>query len=300
MSLKIKNFTKYYGDKKVLDNVSFTLNKPEALGLVGLNGAGKTTTIRMIIDLIKKDKGEVIFKNKKLDLSKTKIGYLPEERGIYQRVKVKEQLIYFAKLKGMSKKEAEENISYWIDRTSLTDLSNTLCEKLSKGNQQKVQLIIAFMNDPDIIILDEPLSGLDPVNQELIREILNEFISKGKYVIVTSHQMNVIDEFCSSLVMLKEGKVVLSGNIEDIKNEYEKNTLLIKGDSDLRNYLLDKYKDNYKINDNDEIEIAIESKDETKTILKDLTKNNFLVEKFEIKTPTLREIFIEKAGDKNE
>lgn len=302
MSLIVEKLDKSFNNKKVVDEISFKMLKPSALGLVGLNGAGKTTTIRMIVDIIKKDSGKVLWNDETLDRNKVKIGYLPEERGIYQKVKVKKQLLYFARLKGMNEKEATSAVDYWSKKLEIEEYLNKYAKELSKGNQQKVQIACSLINNPDLIILDEPLSGLDPVNAELITNVLREQITKGKYVIVTSHQMNVIEEFCTELVMLKEGKIVLQGNIEKIKKEYIKNIICIDGDAKTKQTLKDNFENEYsiKLNATNELEISYDNENAKEKILEYIVKNKLDIKKYEIKKPTLREIFIEKAGEVNE
>ena len=193
MGLKVKNVSKYFNDKLVIDNISFEINEPGVLGLLGTNGAGKTTTIRMILGIIKRDKGEITWNGKAVDRKNVNFGYLPEERGIYPKSKIFEQLLYFAELKGMKVQEAAKEIKYWMERLKIDEYQNMTAEKLSKGNQQKVQFITSILNDPELIVLDEPFSGLDPVNTELLKEVIIELVKKGKYIIMSSHQMTSIE-----------------------------------------------------------------------------------------------------------
>lgn len=298
MGLLVKKLNKSFNNVKVVNNVSFEMKKPSALGLVGVNGAGKTTTIRMIIDILKKESGSVIWNGEEFDRDKIKIGYLPEERGIYPKTRIKDQLIYFAKLKGLNDEEAKNSLNVWSKKFKVEKYLEKIPEELSKGNQQKVQLLTVFMHNPDLIILDEPLSGLDPINAELIKNLLNELIKKGKYIIITSHQMNIIEDFCSHIVMLKEGKVIMSGNIEELKDKLQKNILIINGEKKLMNFLKEKY-DAKKLS-NSICEIELKDKKESSKILEEIVACKYEIEKFEIRKPTLREIFIDKAGDNNE
>ena len=223
MALNVDGLVKVYGDKKVVDHLSFSVEKPGVFGLLGTNGAGKTTTIRMILGMLKKDGGTVTWNGEEFNSKKIAVGYLAEERGIYSKFTVLDQLIYFGELKGMSRKDALKSIDYWLDRLEATEYKNKKAEQLSKGNQQKIQFIAALISNPEILILDEPLSGLDPVNTDLFKEVIKEEIAKGKYIIMSSHQMNTIEEFCENLVILNKGKTVLSGNLNEIKKSYGRN-----------------------------------------------------------------------------
>ena len=220
MGLILKNVSKTFTGKKVVDNISFSLGEPGVFGLLGTNGAGKTTTIRMLLGIIKKDSGEITWNGKKVDRKSVNFGYLPEERGVYPKVKIYDQLMYFAELKGMKRSEADKTISEWAKRLKVEEYIQQPAEKLSKGNQQKIQFIIAVMNNPELIVLDEPFSGLDPINTEMLSEVMKELISQGKYIIMSSHQMTSIEEFCTNLTILNKGNTVLQGNLEEIKQSY--------------------------------------------------------------------------------
>ena len=233
MGLVVKNVNKSFGDKHVVDNISFELKKPGVFGLLGTNGAGKTTTIRLILGIIKKDSGEITWDGKEVTRGNVNFGYLPEERGLYPKSTVYDQLVYFANLKGLGKKEADEAVRYWLGKLNLMEYINSPAEKLSKGNQQKVQFVTAMLHNPDLIVLDEPFSGLDPVNTEVLSNIMKELVSEGKYIIMSSHQMGVIEEFCSDLVILNRGKTVLKGNLKKIKDSYETNKVMLETDNDV-------------------------------------------------------------------
>ena len=221
MGLKVENVSKHFGEKLAVDNISFDINKPGVFGLLGTNGAGKSTTIRMMLGILKKDSGEITWNGKKVERKNVNFGYLPEERGIYPKSKIYEQLLYFAELKGMKKENASKEIDYWMDKLKVSEYKNMTAEKLSKGNQQKVQFITAILNDPELIVLDEPFSGLDPVNTELLKEVILELVEKGKYIVMSSHQMTSIEEFCSDVVIINKGKTVLKGNLKEIKDTYK-------------------------------------------------------------------------------
>ena len=228
MVLEFKNIEKSFGEKKVLTGVSFKAEGGKAFGLLGRNGAGKTTSIRILMDVFPANSGEVLIDGQQIDYNKIGIGYLPEERGLYPKKIILDQLTYFAELKGMSRKEAVKSIDYWLDRLGMTEYRNKKLETLSKGNQQKIQLITALAHDPDIVILDEPFSGLDPVNAMLLKDVVKEQISKGKIVLFSSHQMSYIEEFCDSIAILNNGVVALQGDLHDIKRDYPRDRLVVK------------------------------------------------------------------------
>ena len=230
MKLEIKNLTKKFGDKKVLKDLSFTVESGKAFGLLGRNGAGKTTTIRILMQVFQPTSGKVLLDGKPIDYSKVSLGYLPEERGLYPNDKIVDQLIYLAALKGVDKKTAIASIDYWLDFLQMTDYKNAKLKTLSKGNQQKIQLISCIVHNPDIVIFDEPFSGLDPVNSQLLEEVVREQIKRGKIVLFSSHQMDYVSEFCDDILILKEGEIKLQGNLRQILKNHRKNKLLVKSD----------------------------------------------------------------------
>lgn len=296
MGLTIKNVSKSYGDKKVVDNISLEISKPGVYGLLGTNGAGKTTTIRMLLGILKKDSGEITWNGKEVERKHVNFGYLPEERGVYPKVNVYTQLMYFAKLKGMKEEKADEAIKYWMKRLEVEEYMNMTAEKLSKGNQQKIQFITAVVHDPELIVLDEPFSGLDPVNTEIIRNVILELIKKGKYIIMSAHQMSVVEEFCTDILILNKGKTVLQGNLKQIKESYKANKLYISTKQDIKQYVKEQNLNIYLEKDN-EYEIDIKEEEQGYKLFNELAKNNVQVEKFEIKKPSLHDIFIEKVGE---
>lgn len=225
MELQIKNLSKKFGAKQVLDGVSFTATSGRAFGLLGRNGAGKTTTIRLLLGVFPQDEGEILIDGKPIDHDKLKIGYLPEERGLYPKKKVKEQLVYFAELKGMKKKDAAKSVDFWLDRLEMSEYADKKLDTLSKGNQQKIQLVTALAHDPQVIVLDEPFSGLDPVNALLLKSVVREEIAKDKIVLFSSHQMGYVEEFCDDVAILSHGKIAVSGSLAEIKDGYPKNKL---------------------------------------------------------------------------
>ena len=294
MSLELKDVSKSYNGKKVVDNISFTMDKPGAFGLLGANGAGKTTTIRMILGIISKEKGVINWKGNQVVRENVNFGYLPEERGIYPKSKLCDQLIYFANLKGIGKKEAKAEAEYWCKKLEVYEYFDKPAEQLSKGNQQKVQLITALIHKPELLILDEPFSGLDPVNTKMIKEIINEVIAGGTYVVLSSHQMPVVEEYANEILILNKGKTVLQGNLSEIKSSYGKNNLMVKAKQDISKFIkpeleiIEKTVNTY--------ELKLKEETQAESLLKELVTNGITIEKFELKEPSLQEIFIEKVG----
>ncbi len=227
MRLQTENLTKSFGEKQVLKGVSFSVESGRALGLLGRNGAGKTTTIRVIMQVFSPDGGAVLLDGKPLNTDRVKIGYLPEERGLYPKKPIFEQLLYFGRLGGLTKKQAAANAERLLGRLEMTEYRDKRLDTLSKGNQQKIQLVATLITDPDIVILDEPFSGLDPVNAKLLKDIVKEMIAGGKIVLFSSHQMNYIEEFCSDIAILNNGKIVLAGDIGEIKRSFDRRTVEI-------------------------------------------------------------------------
>lgn len=296
MGLKIEHVSKSYGDKKVVDDICLEISKPGVFGLLGTNGAGKTTTIRMLLGILKKDEGQITWNGKEVARKHVNFGYLPEERGIYPKTKIYDQLMYFAKLKGMSKEKADEAIHFWMKRLEVEQYMDMTAEKLSKGNQQKVQFITAIVHNPELIVLDEPFSGLDPVNTELIRNVIVELIKQGKYIIMSAHQMSVVEEFCTDILILDKGKTVLQGNLAQIKDSYQANKLEIVAKENIERYCKECNLPIVLAKEN-EFEIKINEEEEALLLLRRLVENKVAVEKFEIKKPSLHDIFIEKVGE---
>ena len=227
MELKLSNLEKSFGEKKVLHGISLKVESGSPFGFLGRNGAGKTTSIRIIMGVLLADSGEVTIDGKPIDRSKTRIGYLPEERGLYPKKEIMEQLIYFGVLKGMSRREAAESAKSILQRLDMGQYAKSRLETLSKGNQQKIQLAATLVAKPDIVILDEPFSGLDPVNALLLKDIIEELALQGKLVLLSSHQMNYIEELCPEIAILNGGNIVLSGRIRDIKRSYDRRRMVI-------------------------------------------------------------------------
>lgn len=324
MSLEIKNIVKKYGDKTVVNNLSFKMDKPGVYALLGTNGAGKTTTIRIILGMLSHEQGEVLWNDKPLDPMTTNVGYLAEERGLYPKYTLMDQLVYFAKLKGVSRKDAEERIKYWAEKLKVEEYiypdredevqkgrksalmggktkksKKKTADQLSKGNQQKIQLMAALISDPEIIVLDEPLSGLDPVNADLFKGIIKEEIAKNKYIIMSSHQMETIEEFCTDITILNRGNAVLQGNLNEIKKSYGRVNMQIKCDCPIDEYIrdfgfekVDKTAEEYFI--------KVSGEEQAMEFLKLLTDKKVPIVKFELREPSLHEIFVEKAGNADE
>ena len=248
MILDIQNLHKSFDGKEVLHGISFSVKSGKALGLLGRNGAGKSTTIRILMDVFKANEGTMIIDGKIFHPKDYNIGYLPEERGLYPKKKVSEQLIFLSQLRGLSNKEAKDNVKKWLKRLGIEEYEHRVLDTLSKGNQQKVQLAQTLMCDPDIIILDEPFSGLDPVNSQILKDVIEEQIQEGKLVIFSSHQMNYVEEFCEEIVILHHGDIVLQGNLKQIKKDFGRNRIVLRAThNDLDHVLREQCKDLFQI-----------------------------------------------------
>ena len=296
MGLILENVSKTFVSKKAVDGISFSLNRPQVFGLLGTNGAGKTTTIRMLLGIIKKDSGEITWNVKKVDRKSVNFGYLPEERGVYPKVKIYDQLMYFAELKGMNKQEANNAIQNWAKKLKVEEYMEMPAEKLSKGNQQKIQFMTAIIHNPELVVLDEPFSGLDPVNTELLKNIIIDLVKRGKYVIMSAHQMATIEEFCTDILILNKGKTVLQGNLREIKEGYPANRLQIEVNEKINKYV-EKFGLEIENEKNNDYTIKINNEKKAHELLQELVKNGIIINKFEIKKPTLNDIFIEKVGE---
>ena len=296
MGLVLKNVSKTFVGKRAVDNISFELNKPGVFGLLGTNGAGKTTTIRMLLGIIKKDSGEITWNGKVVDRKSVNFGYLPEERGVYPKTKIYNQLMYFAELKGMKKEEADEAIKNWAKKLKVEEYLDKPAEKLSKGNQQKIQFMTAVIHNPELLVLDEPFSGLDPVNTELLKNIIINLVKEGKYIIMSAHQMSTIEEFCSDILILNKGKTVIKGNLKEIKDTYPANRVQIETNENIDT---DIKKLGFEIENIKNYSYTVKIFDEQKAheLLKELVIKGITINKFEIMKPTLNDIFIEKVGE---
>lgn len=297
--LVLNQVSKSFAGKKVVDKVSLKLDKPGVYGLLGTNGAGKTTTIRMLLGIINKDSGEITWNGQAVNRKDVNFGYLPEERGVYPKTKILDQLIYFAELKGMNKVDAEKSIRKWAKRLKVEEYLEMPAEKLSKGNQQKIQFMTAIIHDPDLVVLDEPFSGLDPVNTTILKDIIINLVKSGKYVIMSAHQMATIEEFCSDILILNKGKTVLQGNLKDIKAAYPANRVEIDVDEDINKYI-SPAKLTILNEKNHQYTLRISNEAEAENLLKQLVENHIKINRFEILKPTLNDIFIEKVGATSE
>ena len=296
MALKVENLRKTYGDVVAVDDLSFSMDSPGVFGLIGTNGAGKTTTIRMMLGLLSADAGTALWDGRPIRRETLSFGYMPEERGIYMKNRVGEQLTYFGMLKGMSRADAKASVSKWLDRLGVSEYADKNAEKLSKGNQQKIQLIAAVVNDPILVVLDEPFSGLDPVNADLLREVIGEMVDAGKYVVMSSHQMAVVEEYCENLVLLHKGKAVLSGSLREIKAGYGHTNLVVSGAGDTAQLANQLGLQKLAARANED-EYRITGDAMAQAFLKALVEKGQYPVKYEIREPSLNEIFIEKAGE---
>ena len=302
MKLEIKNIYKSFGSKKVLKGVSFSAESGEAFGLLGRNGAGKTTSIRILMDVFAPESGEVLIDGKPVNYDKIRIGYLPEERGLYPKKKIIDQLVYFAELNGMSKRDAVKAVDYWLKRLKMSEYRNKRLDSLSKGNQQKIQLITALAHNPQIIILDEPFSGLDPVNAMLLKDVVKEQIEKGKIVLFSSHQMNYIEEFCSKIGIINNGEMVLQGSLHDIKRNYVRDRLVVR--TEYPKKIIEKLGSQCTAKERGELIIKLKSAEDKQRMMRELT-DNFDIDEIKVYEPSLNDIFVQYTSkgeqeDKNE
>lgn len=296
MGLSVNELSKTFDTKKAVDRISFEMTEPGVFGLIGTNGAGKTTTIRMILGIIRMDEGTAAWNNAPISRETMSFGYMPEERGIYTKSKVMEQLVYFGMLRGMNKTDARNSTAKWMDRLGVTEYKDMIAEKVSKGNQQKIQLIAALIHNPELIILDEPFSGLDPINTEMMSNLISELVDEKKYIVMSSHQMSTVEEFCEELVMLHNGKTILQGNLRKIKAGYGHTNLAVRTAQDIS--MLAKESGMSVITQHaDEVEFSITGDDMADAFLSRLVGAGIYPIKYEIREPSLHEIFIEKAGE---
>ena len=305
-AIETTNLTKKFKDKTVVENLNLQIKQGELFSLLGTNGAGKTTTIRILMDVFRANSGEILINGKKFKPLYYKIGYLPEERGLYPKRKVAEQIIYLATLRGLSKKEAKENTYKWLKKLGVEEYADRKLDTLSKGNQQKVQLAQTLVANPEIVILDEPFSGLDPVNSQILKDCINELIADNKLVIFSSHQMSYVEEFCEDIAIVNKGEIILSGNLKDIKKKFGENRLVLSA----CNYSLEKLKEVCENNFSELVDVnEVKKEFIVLELKKDISKKQLLlalinsgvdIEKFGEYEPTLTDIFVLKAGDNNE
>lgn len=297
--LIVDKITKYYGDFRAVDNLSFKVKEGEIFGLLGVNGAGKTTTFRMIMGLLEPTSGSITLDGKKIDYSVTdKIGFLTEERSLLLKMTVKEQCLFYGTLKGMSENDILTKLDTLLNRFNISEYKDKKIKELSKGNQQKVQFITAIINDPKLLILDEPFSGLDPINIELFKNVILEMSKKGSMIIFSSHQMNHVELFCKKIVVMLRGKAVLDGYISDIKEQYRKKNILIK--AEIPKDVLESIDGVLSVTEKaDEFEVKIENSSVVDNVFKVVSKCK-CVTKFVVEEPSLNEIFVERVGESYE
>lgn len=324
MSLVVKNLKKSYGDKVVVDDLSFEMPGPGVYALLGTNGAGKTTSIRMMLNMLTRDGGEVLWNGQPLTTDNCNVGYLAEERGLYPKYTLMDQLMYFASLRGVPKAEAKERIRYWAKRLEAEEylypqvsaapalgenkkfkktprkkaFKPKLADQLSKGNQQKIQFMIALISDPELIILDEPLSGLDPVNTDLFKGIIREQIAAGKYLIMSSHQMATVEEFCTDITIMNRSKPILQGNLNEIKKSYGRVNLHLKTEQEAADII--KASGAVIVTEKErEYQIKVTGEEQANRLLRNLMNAGITVITFDLREPSLHEIFVEKVSEAN-
>lgn len=293
MILELRNVEKSFGEKRVLRGISFSAEGGRAFGLLGRNGAGKTTAIRILMNVFPANAGEVLIDGRPIDYAKIGIGYLPEERGLYPKKTIIDQLVYFAELKGMSTKDATRAVDRWLDRLGMREYRNKRLDTLSKGNQQKIQLITALAHDPDLVILDEPFSGLDPVNARLLKDIVREQIERGKIVLFSSHQMSYIEEFCDSIAILNAGRIVLCGDLAEIKRNYVRDKLVVRTQRPAR--ILSDFGTACTAMDGDALLLQLASPDAKRATMARLAAE-YDVDEIKVYEPSLNDIFVEYAS----
>lgn len=306
MKLEVKEIRKSFGEKEVLHGVSFEVESGKALGLLGRNGAGKTTTIRILMDVFHANSGEILIDGKKFVPSEYQIGYLPEERGLYPKRTVMEQMIYLAQLRGLNKKAAETNARRWLNRLEVAEYETRKLETLSKGNQQKVQLAATLVADPDIVILDEPFSGLDPVNSQILKDVVSELIADGKLVIFSSHQMSYVEEFCDHIAIINQGEVVLAGQLKEIKKAYGEKRLVLAAENLPQEALAERvtkeFSDLVRLSGRKKEFLILELADghTKRELLERLAKSDIGIERFGNYEPSLNDIFVAKVGEQED
>lgn len=302
MQLSLKDITKSFDKKTVLKGISFDVQSGQAFGLLGRNGAGKTTTIRIIMQFFHADGGQVTINGKDLKDSKVRFGYMPEERGLYPKIKIFDQLVYLGELSGQDKTAVKENVYSLLKKVKLESYANKKLKVLSKGNQQKIQLVATLISDPDIIILDEPFSGLDPVNSILLEDIIREEIDKGKIVMFSGHQLNYIEKCCDDVAIINDGKIVISGNINKIKDEYSRDMIDIRTSEYGSLGELLQHSNYVSSFENNEQNFKVKLKNEImkKDLFFEIANQNIDVDNFSVHRPDLNDIFVEYTKEINE
>ncbi len=295
VSLELKNVTKKFGSFTAVDDLSISIPENEMFGFLGGNGAGKTTTFRMVLGILESTAGQITWNDKPINYSTSPyIGYLPEERGLYPKLKVRDQLVYLARLRGMEKKAALRELEYWLDRFKVPEYIDKKVEELSKGNQQKIQFISAVLHKPKLLILDEPFSGLDPVNVEQLKSAVVDLKNNGTSIVFSSHRMEHVEELCQHLCIMHKGKPVVHGSLKEIKRSFGKKNVTIHADFDLTHLI--RYPGVLKLKETAEgVSLQIEGEEIAERILKDIVGKGF-IRKFALEEPSLNDIFIEKVG----
>ncbi len=297
-AVEVNHIVKSYADKVAVDDLSFTVAQNEIFGLIGPNGAGKTSTIRMMMDIIKPDSGEITILGEKLsEASKNKLGYLPEERGLYRRLSVIDSIIYLASLKGMNRRSAEEKADNLLDQTGMLPHKRKKIDELSKGMGQIIQFIVTIIHDPELVILDEAFSGLDPVNTELLKRLIVDLRNQGKAVVLSTHQMNLVEELCDRILMINHGRAVLYGNLAEIKSKYRSNSVIIV---DFEGKLGEVPGVAEKRTHKGYVELVLDGNTTPKQVLERLVSTGITINRFEVSTPSLNEIFLKAVGNNHE
>ena len=294
--LKVSHIDKSYGSIMAVNDLSFEVKEGEVFGLLGVNGAGKTTTFRMIVGLLEPDSGEITLDGKKIDYDITdNIGFLTEERSLFVKMSVLEQILFYGNLKGLSNKEIEKRLDYWLDRLKISEYKHEKIKNLSKGNQQKIQFISAVINEPKLLVLDEPFTGLDPFNVDILMQALREMAKKGTIVIFSSHRMEHVEMFCDRLLILVKGDKVLEGSLKEIKDNYLKKSIRIKGEVDVKGIKEIKGVEKV-IKTSDDIIVKVSNMEVVSKVF-NVIKNGKNIIRFEVEDPSLNEIFVSKVGD---
>jgi ABC-2 type transport system ATP-binding protein len=296
-AVEVNHIVKSFADKVTVRDLSFSVSQNEIFGLIGPNGAGKTTTIRMIMDIIKPDSGDISVLGEKLsEATKSKLGYLPEERGLYKNLRVIESIVYLASLKGMDRRSAEEKADKLLTQTGMQLARNKKIEELSKGMGQIIQFIVTIIHDPELIVLDEPFTALDPVNTELLKTMVTDLRNKGKAIILSTHQMSQVEELCDRILMIDTGRGVLYGNLREIKANYRSHSVIVDFEGEIGQLpgVVDRHvQKGY-------VELVLDQGTTPKQVLDSLVRSGVTVNRFEVATPSLNEIFLEVAGKNHE
>jgi ABC-2 type transport system ATP-binding protein len=297
LAAEVNHIVKSYADKAVVNDLSFSVAQGEIFGLIGPNGAGKTTTIRMMMDIIKPDSGDVTILGEKLtEASKNKLGYLPEERGLYRKLTAIDSIIYLASLKGMDRHSAEEKANELLNQTGMLPHKKKKIEELSTGMRQVIQFLVAIIHDPELVILDEPFSGLDPVNTELVKRMFVDLRNQGKAVILSTHRMNEVEELCDRILMINNGRAVLYGNLTEIKSRYRRRSVILDFKGELGEVPGVTEKRTHK----GYVELVLDENTTPEQILERLVSTGIVINRFEVATPSLNEIFLKVVGKNHE